>query len=178
MTGMEEGIFPHSRSMNEDKELEEERRLCYVGMTRARERLFLTSALMRRLYNSSSYNLPSRFLDEVPATLVTRLGGSNGRGMGYASREPRTFGRAPVGGGDRWRRDYGPPAAARRAAPGSDEAAFVDHLQVGKRVRHPEWGVGTIRERIGEGEDLKVVVTFAGVGRKKLAAALVPLEPA
>ncbi|MFB3818942.1 MAG: Asp-tRNA(Asn)/Glu-tRNA(Gln) amidotransferase subunit GatC [Candidatus Methylomirabilales bacterium] len=112
MTGMEEGIFPHSRSMNEDKELEEERRLCYVGMTRARERLFLTTALMRRLYNSSSYNLPSRFLDEVPAALVTRLGGSNGRGMGYESRtqagagirsrEPRVPGRPSAPGAERY----------------------------------------------------------------------------
>ncbi|MEK7205589.1 MAG: DUF3553 domain-containing protein, partial [candidate division NC10 bacterium] len=58
------------------------------------------------------------------------------------------------------------------------EEAFVDHLQVGMRVRHPDWGIGTIKERIGEGEDLKVVVTFAGVGRKKLAARFVNLERA
>ncbi len=84
MTGMEEGVFPHTRSLSEDAELEEERRLCYVGMTRAEQRLFLTSAMSRRLYNSDSYNLPSRFLDEVPEKLVERWNG-NGK-----SREPGT----------------------------------------------------------------------------------------
>jgi DNA helicase-2/ATP-dependent DNA helicase PcrA len=182
MTGMEEGIFPHSRSMGDDGELEEERRLCYVGMTRAKERLFLTCALTRRLYNNSSYNLPSRFLDEVPAHLVTRLDGIGGRGEpraasreprygsrdpGYASREPRAASR-----------EFPRTPFRHPQDPDNGDAAFVDHLRVGMRVRHPEWGVGTIRERIGEGEDLKVVVTFAGVGRKKLAAGVVPLEPA
>ena len=171
MTGMEEGVFPHTRSLSEDAELEEERRLCYVGMTRAEQRLFLTSAMSRRLYNSDSYNLPSRFLDELPEKLVERWNGhgkSGGpaeggwpraeiRDWGITSREP-----SPKSGGLRY----------------EVEESFVDHLQVGRRVRHPEWGIGTIRERIGEGEDLKVVVTFAGVGRKKLAASFVRLERA
>jgi DNA helicase-2/ATP-dependent DNA helicase PcrA len=187
MTGMEEGIFPHSRSMNDDGELEEERRLCYVGMTRARERLFLTCALTRRLYNNSSYNLPSRFLDEVPAHLVTRLdgiGGSAERRVPSAewgertgraeSRESRFGSREPRFARQEFRRT----PFRHPQDPDNGDGAFVDHLQVGKRVRHPEWGIGTIRERIGEGEDLKVVVTFAGVGRKKLAASIVPLEPA
>jgi DNA helicase-2/ATP-dependent DNA helicase PcrA len=172
MTGMEEGVFPHTRSLSEDAELEEERRLCYVGMTRAEQRLFLTSAMSRRLYNSDSYNLPSRFLDELPEKLVERWNG-NGKshesraasyGWGITSREPRAESRepSPKSGGLRY----------------EAEESFVDPLQVGKRVRHPEWGIGTIRERIGEGEDLKVVVTFAGVGRKKLAASFVRLERA
>ena len=158
MTGMEEGVFPHTRSLSEDAELEEERRLCYVGMTRAEQRLFLTSAMSRRLYNSDSYNLPSRFLDELPEKLVERWNG-NGK-----SREPRAASRD--GGGTTSGLHY------------EAEESFVDHLQVGRRVRHPEWGIGTIKERIGEGEDLKVVVTFAGVGRKKLAASFVRLERA
>jgi len=154
MTGMEEGVFPHTRSLSEDAELEEERRLCYVGMTRAEQRLFLTSAMSRRLYNSDSYNLPSRFLDELPEKLVERWnGGGKSRDWGITSREPGEL-------------HY------------EAEESFVDHLQVGRRVRHPAWGIGTIRERIGEGEDLKVVVTFAGVGRKKLAASFVRLERA
>ena len=119
MIGMEEGVFPHTRSLSEDAELEEERRLCYVGMTRAEQRLFLTSAMSRRLYNSDSYNLPSRFLDEVPEKLVERWNG-NGKsrepstrrerlaasyGWGIASREPRAA--------------SGEPRAERREAGGS-----------------------------------------------------------
>ena len=192
MTGMEEGVFPHTRSLSEDAELEEERRLCYVGMTRAEQRLFLTSAMSRRLYNSDSYNLPSRFLDELPKELVERWNGLGKSGGPAASREPQATSREPRAASHEPRatsRDWGitsrePRAESREPSPKSGglryeaEESFVDHLQVGRRVRHPEWGIGTIRERIGEGEDLKVVVTFAGVGRKKLAASFVRLERA
>ncbi|MFI5341827.1 MAG: ATP-dependent helicase, partial [Candidatus Methylomirabilales bacterium] len=83
ITGMEEGVFPHARAMTDDDELEEERRLCYVGMTRAKDRLFLSAALSRRLYNNDAFNLPSRFLDEVPVPLVERVDGlQNSRGLG------------------------------------------------------------------------------------------------
>jgi len=151
ITGLEEGVFPHARSLTDDEELEEERRLCYVGMTRAKERLFLSAALSRRLYNNDAFNLPSRFLDEVSEHLLER---SNGLGL---RPEPR----------------------GERTEPHSEpDEPSVDHLQVGMRVRHPDWGIGTIKERIGEGEDLKVVVTFAGVGRKKLAAKFAHLERA
>jgi DNA helicase-2/ATP-dependent DNA helicase PcrA len=173
LTGMEEGVFPHARSLHDDAELEEERRLCYVGMTRARQQLFLTAALSRRLYNTDSYNLPSRFLDELPERLVQRW---NGMGR-ISSPEPRAESRD--WGAPTWvPSDGGRPRAASREPRTESETPFVDHLQVGMRVRHPEWGVGTIKERIGEGEDLKVVITFAGVGRKKLAASFVQLDRA
>jgi DNA helicase-2/ATP-dependent DNA helicase PcrA len=173
LTGMEEGVFPHARSLHDDAELEEERRLCYVGMTRARQQLFLTAALSRRLYNTDSYNLPSRFLDELPEHLVQRW---NGMGR-ISSREPRAESRD--WGASTWvPSDGGRPRAASCEPRTESETQFVDHLQVGMRVRHPEWGVGTIKERIGEGEDLKVVITFAGVGRKKLAASFVQLDRA
>ena len=154
-------------------------------MTRARQQLFLTSALSRRLYNNDSYNLPSRFLDEVPERLVQRwngmgraecqaLGAEGSRmASGAASREPMAATGLQACG--RRASDLGPRTADRQY---ESETPFVDHLQVGMRVRHPEWGVGTIKERIGEGEDLKVVVTFAGVGRKKLAASFVQLDRA
>jgi len=213
MTGMEEGVFPHTRSLSEDAELEEERRLCYVGMTRAEQRLFLTSAMSRRLYNSDSYNLPSRFLDELPERLVERWNGSGksggpaeggwpgaasrepraaSRDWGITSREPRATRREPRAASRDWGITSREPRAASRETRAEShdggattsglhyetEESFVDHLEVGRRVRHPEWGIGTIRERIGEGEDLKVVVTFAGVGRKKLAASFVRLDRA
>ena len=171
MTGMEEGVFPHARALHDDAELEEERRLCYVGMTRARQQLFLTSALSRRLYNNDSYNLPSRFLDELPERLVQRW-----NGMGRVER--RGLGLRDQGVGMRSPVPSRQPPAPKRDFQYQPETQFVDHLQVGMRVRHPEWGVGTIKERIGEGEDLKVVITFAGVGRKKLAASFVQLDRA
>jgi len=166
---MEEGIFPHARAFTDVAELEEERRLCYVGMTRAKTRLFLTAAIKRQLYGSENFNLPSRFLDEVPAELLQRIEpalaparlqfrqGADGDEDLAASRYGRD------GGSGAGRRNGG------RAADAEGEI-FVDFLKVGARVRHPDWGVGVIRERIGDGEDLKVVVSFAGVGRKKLAA--------
>jgi DNA helicase-2/ATP-dependent DNA helicase PcrA len=192
ITGMEEGVFPHARALSDDAELEEERRLCYVGMTRAKTQLFLTSALSRRLYNNDNYNLPSRFLDEVPERLVQRwngVGRAESRELRAESEARRAVShdeRAETRNGTRtWQSgtsDLGPRTSdlAPRALDRHDESEtpFVDHLQVGMRVRHPEWGIGTIRERIGEGEDLKVVVTFAGVGRKKLAASFVQLEQA
>ncbi len=165
MTGMEEGVFPHTRSLGDDAELEEERRLCYVGMTRARQRLYLSAALSRRMYNSDNFNLPSRFLDEVPERLTERV---NGIGMRQGSWIR----------GEGFRQESPVPSPQCRVPKYEAEEPFVDHLQVGMRVRHPDWGIGTIRERIGEGEDLKVVVTFAGVGRKKLAASYVRLERA
>jgi len=192
ITGMEEGVFPHARALSDDDELEEERRLCYVGMTRAKQQLFLTSALSRRLYNNDNYNLPSRFLDEVPERLVQRR-----NGFGRAESRTQLFDPGTGSVESRGRRDD-----ARGGTPGSrsltadrgrrtsdttprtsdrhyeSETPFVDNLQVGMRVRHPEWGVGTIKERIGDGEDLKVVVTFAGVGRKKIAASFVQLDRA
>ncbi len=200
ITGMEEGVFPHARALSDDDELEEERRLCYVGMTRARQQLFLTSALSRRLYNNDSYNLPSRFLDEVPERLVRRWNGLDmgathpalragypepraarcgpegpRHAPGFPGQAPGADGRGRTSGGWPSTSDQGPRTAGRHY---ESETPFVDNLQVGMRVRHPEWGVGTIKERIGEGEDLKVVVTFAGVGRKKLAASFVQLDRA
>ena len=167
ITGMEEGVFPHARALTDDEELEEERRLCYVGMTRAKDRLFLSAALSRRLYNNDAFNLPSRFLDEVPAQLVERVDGLGGNRRVPASGYPR--------GSMLETREPSRTTMGPRYEPAEP---FVDHLQVGMRVRHPDWGIGTIKERIGEGEDLKVVVTFAGVGRKKLAPKFVYLERA
>lgn len=166
ITGMEEGVFPHARSLTDDDELEEERRLCYVGMTRAKDRLFLSAALSRRMYNNNNYNLPSRFLEEVPEHLVERVDGLTSNWGSGARGQSATGGPAPD------------PRPLHGEARYEAAEAFVDHLRVGMRVRHPEWGIGTINERIGEGEDLKVVVTFAGVGRKKLAARFVHLERA
>ena len=168
MSGMEEGVFPHARALMDDDELEEERRLCYVGMTRAKERLFLTAARQRRLFGGGNFNLPSRFLDEIPAETLHRLDGSR----------PEAGGRTAGGWAAEAEGDLdgeGAPEKGRRYEP-VEEEGFVDYYRPGVRVRHPRWGIGTIRERIGAGEDLKVVVTFAGVGSKKLAVKVARLE--
>jgi DNA helicase-2/ATP-dependent DNA helicase PcrA len=168
ITGMEEGVFPHARAFTDAAELEEERRLCYVGMTRAKERLFLSAAVRRQLYGNGNFNLPSRFLDEIPAELLQRIEPA----LGPLRRQFRE-----------WDEEHEAAAPARpgrnggRAVDTADEP-FVDFLAVGARVRHPDWGVGVIRERIGDGEDLKIIVSFAGVGRKKLAAKFAPLQRA
>jgi DNA helicase-2/ATP-dependent DNA helicase PcrA len=147
ITGMEEGVFPHGRAYIDPEELEEERRLCYVGVTRAKKRLFLSAALQRRLYGGESFNLPSRFLEEISPERLQRLDTST---PSYAPRLE----------------DPGVSSVRYESEPG--ETPFVDFFQPGVRVRHPEWGVGRIRERIGNGDELKVVVTFPGIGARKL----------
>lgn len=152
ITGMEEGVFPHGRAYTDPEELEEERRLCYVGMTRAKKRLFLTAAVQRRLYGGENFNLPSRFLEEVTPDLLQRI---DTRTPAYAT---------PYVALDEQRTDGSLVSHDGQA----DEIPFVDFYQPGIRVRHPEWGVGKIRERIGNGDDMKVVVVFPGIGTKKL----------
>jgi len=157
ITGMEEGVFPHGRAYTDPEELEEERRLCYVGMTRAKQRLILTAAQRRRLYGGENFNLPSRFLEEIAPHLLQRV-----EAPAFASvPSPAPSGTSDV-----------------RYEPDPEETAFVDLYQPGLRVRHPEWGVGRIRERIGHGDDMKVVVTFPGIGIKKLKVKYAPLTRA
>jgi DNA helicase-2/ATP-dependent DNA helicase PcrA len=147
ITGMEEGVFPHGRAYTDPEELEEERRLCYVGVTRAKKRLYLTAALQRRLYGGESFNLPSRFLEEISPERLQRI-------------DTPTPSYAP--------HLEDPGVSSVRYEPETDATPFVDFFQPGARVRHPEWGVGRIRERIGNGDELKVVVTFPGIGVRKL----------
>jgi DNA helicase-2/ATP-dependent DNA helicase PcrA len=142
MVGLEEGIFPHAFAMPDERELEEERRLCYVGMTRARRRLYLASARQRRLYGNRSFNLPSRFLDEIPSELLQVQ--------------------------DPWESRSAPPLTVSPRQEYQEDEPFVDRLYPGARIRHPDFGVGVIRERSGSGDDLKVVVRFNGAGDKKL----------
>ncbi|MDH7500379.1 MAG: UvrD-helicase domain-containing protein [candidate division NC10 bacterium] len=161
MAGMEEGIFPHAKSLLEEAEIEEERRLCYVGMTRAKNRLFLISAGCRRLYGSEGYNLPSRFLEEIPEDMLQRMERRGGKG-----------GRARPPAADSVYEDRMP------AYEDFSDEPEGEGLRPGLRVRHPEFGVGTIREKIGEGEGMKVTVSFARAGVKRLAVKYANLERA
>ena len=176
MVGMEDGVFPHLRSLGEPDELEEERRLCYVGITRAQRRLYLTHAWCRTLWGATQYNPPSRFLREIPEEL-TRLtqGGPpaeayEGEGRG------RARGAAAIGRG----RDAVVEAALRRgrATPARATGAENLALSVGQDVVHGKWGEGVVLEVIGEGDKAEAVIRFPGVGEKRLLVAWAPLKRA
>jgi DNA helicase-2/ATP-dependent DNA helicase PcrA len=173
IVGMEEGIFPHSRSQFDEEELEEERRLCYVGLTRAKDRLTLTSASRRTLFGAVQRNLPSRFLREIPEELF--LGGAPKAG---AARD-----RDLEWGDD----DFGPVIGSGRVTGRGrplDVGALVEAakkkpagaFRPGDRVRHATFGEGIVTRSRGGGEDEQVSVIFPGQGEKTLLAAIARLE--
>ncbi|HET7099763.1 MAG TPA: UvrD-helicase domain-containing protein [Terriglobia bacterium] len=177
LAGMEEGLFPHKLSADDDAALEEERRLCYVGMTRAKDRLFLTWVRERRIYGRQSQEgtRPSRFLGEIPQELLEPLNATM-----FASRPRTTWGNAvnSVEGVERFFTERGrgrQPADSLPAIPRSRPAAPARWRQ-GSKVRHPKYGVGTVLASEGEGEDTKLTVSFPGYGRKKLVERYASLE--
>ncbi len=188
LTGLEEGICPHSRSLNEDKGIEEERRLVYVGMTRARTSLTLTRAVYRRIFGNEQQmraSLPSRFLGEIPAELVETVRGSMAE-IGQTRRyEPDP--EYSYSAEEFVRRARGGPAPAprntpRRASstPSFSTSAFkrgknADPL-LGQKVRHPEYGVGTVVGVEGEEDDRRLSVSFPGRGTKKFVERYAQLQ--
>jgi DNA helicase-2/ATP-dependent DNA helicase PcrA len=179
LTGMEEGVFPHSRSQNDLEELEEERRLCYVGMTRAKESLTLTRAVYRRTYGSERLtgSMPSRFLQEIPGDLIDTADGSladAGETRRYEPDPEYSFSEEEFS--RRMRVAAAPSRAASDAATRARSSAqprlgrstgAADPL-VGQRVRHATYGTGTIIGVEGDGEDRKFTVRFSDHGVKKL----------
>ncbi|GGL30019.1 DNA helicase PcrA [Phycicoccus endophyticus] len=160
LTGMEDGTFPHLRSLGDAKELEEERRLAYVGITRARERLHLSRAAVRSAWGAPQYNPPSRFLDEIPAELLEW--------------ERELSGAAAVG-----RHDQRPAVATLAARPGvrSPGNRPVIPLEPGDRVTHDTYGLGTVVRTLGEGERTQAEVDFGGeLGVKRFVLRFAPLE--
>ena len=183
--GMEDGVFPHLRALGEPGELEEERRLAYVGITRARERLYLTSAWSRTLFGSTQYNPPSRFLNEIPAELVTEVGGDKrGRaGSGWRSLEDdRDAGRRRRSGSDTDGRIFGARSriveSAIRGGPTAPPTTGAEALglRVGDDVRHGSFGEGVITDLVGEGDKAEAVVQFRAKGEKRLLLSWAPLE--
>jgi ATP-dependent DNA helicase UvrD/PcrA len=194
LTGAEDGVFPHSRALTEPDELEEERRLAYVGITRAKERLFVTHAWSRNLFGSTQYNPPSRFLEEVPDELVEMQGNVTGRSAyGRQSLRPRVErgsgaipayrrrGRA-AGADDRRRADFhrervveAAIVAGQRPGPALPDAHDLG-LRIGDDVEHPAFGEGVILDLRGRGDTAEATVHFAGVGTKHLALAFAPLR--
>ncbi|MBU7317669.1 DNA helicase PcrA [Paenibacillus oleatilyticus] len=187
--GLEEGVFPHSRALMDNEELEEERRLAYVGITRAEEELFLTCARMRTLFGRTTANAPSRFLQELPQELLetVRAGGGFGRGgastPAWAGGERRFgsaggFGGAPAQAG-RTPVSFrsGPAAAAGGAAPkAAAPAAQATDFAMGDKVSHGKWGTGVVVAIKGSGDDTELQIAFpAPVGVKRLLAKFAPI---
>jgi DNA helicase-2/ATP-dependent DNA helicase PcrA len=183
LVGMEEGIFPHRRALEDDAQMEEERRLCYVGMTRARKRLYVTSALSRTIWNQTNYNSPSRFLDEVPPDQIELVGGrragvSNRVGWGENQRQvvAQEEDASPAIGSSGWGKSQDARRLQREAgwgAPSQESAPQVPELSEGDRVHHTKFGEGLVRDVRGD----TVTVHFPGLGQKVLVASyLVKIE--
>ncbi len=189
LTGMEEGICPHNRAITEEKGIEEERRLVYVGMTRARQSLTLTRAVYRRIFGNEQQlraSLPSRFLAEIPSELVDTVRGSMAEigetrryepdpEYSYSSEE---FLRRARGGPKR-----AAPAPRRQAAQSSFGRPALKrggdaNPMLGRKVRHPSFGVGTIVGVEGDDEDRRLSVSFPGRGTKKFIERYAQLEQA
>jgi DNA helicase II / ATP-dependent DNA helicase PcrA len=178
LAGLEEGVFPHSRAFDEEDEMAEERRLCYVGITRARSQLVISGAARRRVFGEYQSMEPSRFLDELPPQLVERIepayptssyqssfGGFSGSRSGY---------------GGRGKDSYGSFRSKTREEPAytyedEDQSSPLFGLKLGTKVRHPQFGVGTVLSIEELADDVKLVVRFS-VGPKTLRAKYAKLE--
>ena len=174
VVGMEDGVFPHIRALTEPHELEEERRLAYVGITRAMQRLTVTHAWSRLLYGSRQYNPPSRFLKEIPDELVQTVDGSRVARSRYyrRSRRERSLDRASVNRDEIVDRAL---EAGRRVGPAPSGADRMG-LKVGDDVRHSQWGEGVIIDIAGAGDEAEASVRFGSVGEKRLLLLWAPLE--
>lgn len=150
LTGMEEGLFPHNRSLEEPGRLEEERRLCYVGMTRAKERLVISHAEVRRLYGNERYATPSRFLGEVPEELLSQV---------------RPTSAAPAA-----------PSAWQGTSSAMDNGNNESGFQLGQRVTHDKFGDGVVLQYEGHGQHARVQVNFSHSGSKWLVVAYAKLK--
>ena len=188
MAGLEEGIFPTARSFQDDEKLEEERRLCYVGITRAQQQLYISFASQRMLYNQVSYNAPSRFLREIPPRLVDdqqiskrersfpgvmesyqhptpkrapRYASETGRGIGA--------GRSALGIPG-VQKGFTPSAASKVPA-----SAVASLFNVGDRVMHRKFGEGNVLEIRGKGSEARIIIGFAAYGQKEFVLSIAPI---
>ncbi|MDQ6595597.1 DNA helicase PcrA [Bacillus salipaludis] len=172
LIGMEEGVFPHSRSLMEEAEMEEERRLAYVGITRAEQSLFLTNAQMRTLFGRTNMNPASRFIKEIPEDLLEDAVPKAGKSSTFGSR-----GGSFAGSGT----GFGAPAARKpvmrpvAATTGGDQVGW----KVGDKAEHGKWGIGTVVSVKGEGEGTELDIAFPSpTGIKRLLAKFAPIKKA
>ncbi|MBV1904976.1 MAG: DNA helicase II [Pseudomonadales bacterium] len=168
LSGMEEGLFPHRMSMDDPVRLEEERRLCYVGITRARKQLYLTHAEVRRLFGSESYNRPSRFVTELPSELLQEVRASGAAGIVNrgATAGSHGLGRGQVVRGRT--STIGPKP--------TDPKADSGELKMGQRVKHKKFGEGVVLQCEGKGDRSRVEINFNLAGPKWLMLGFAKLE--
>ncbi|MGB9814265.1 MAG: DNA helicase PcrA [Thermovenabulum sp.] len=160
LAGMDEGIFPHYKSIFDTKELEEERRLCYVGITRAKEILYLTRAWQRNLYGRSSYYDKSRFVKEIPKRLIKDV--TPGRESFFDEEDNTEITKQK-------------PIIKEKTLSSNENKKLSYNFHLGDRVKHAKWGEGIVTEVIGEGEDAQITVVFETEGKKHLLAKYAPL---
>jgi DNA helicase-2/ATP-dependent DNA helicase PcrA len=158
LTGMEEGVFPHSRTLGEKNELEEERRLAYVGLTRAQKRLYLSRAEYRSAWGAPNYNPPSRFLDEIPEDLIDWNKSASGFTSPPIRKKPST------------------PAPLARGGSTKKINSQTLLLSVGDRVSHDTFGLGTVIAVSGEGEKAEATINFGSYGDKRLLLRYAPVD--
>lgn len=157
--GLEEGLFPHVRSIGSESEIEEERRLCYVGMTRAKEQLYLVYAWSRTMFGQSGASRPSRFIEEIPDELLERTGSKRPANVigGYAGSD--------ASGG-----------YARQGGATGKESARLDSIYPGEMVSHAKWGDGIVVDIEGSGDDAVATISFSDIGTKRVLLSYTPLE--
>ena len=174
ISGLEEGLFPHSRSSDDETELEEERRLCYVAITRAQRRLVLTSAARRRVFGDYQSTEPSRFVDEIPANLIEEVPSSFSSSFLTPPPSYAQFRDARRGGSYRGRTREEPEVYSYE----DEDQSLPGEMKLGAKVRHPKFGVGTILSVEPLDDDTKLVVRCLSVGPKSLRARFAKLEMA
>jgi DNA helicase-2/ATP-dependent DNA helicase PcrA len=182
LIGMEEGVFPHSRSLMEEVEMEEERRLAYVGITRAEQTLFLTNAQMRTLFGRTNMNPASRFISEIPADLIEGVEPAEKKISSPFGSSGKSFGAARTSSFGTPKTSFSTPASARKpvmrpvsAAASGDENGW----KVGDKAQHGKWGTGTVVSVKGQGEGTELDIAFPSpVGIKRLLAKFAPITKA
>lgn len=158
LTGLEEGVFPHSRSMGDPKEIEEERRLAYVGLTRAKRRLYLLRAVARSAWGAPTFNPPSRFIGEIPDELITWERSESSANFAKSRSSSTSFSPAPS------------PTGRRLAA------TALPELNPGDRVLHDTFGMGTVLAVTGGAEKAEATIDFGSFGAKRLLLRYAPVE--
>ena len=187
LAGMEEGLFPSARSLMEEDRLEEERRLCYVGITRAKKRLFLSHASQRMLYNQLTHNAPSRFLNEIPKRLVEEayraqrksFGPTETRKPAGAQKRRESIGFMPMGASQAIRNDLGVAGVQKGFTPskawGTADNAMQNLFKKGDRVLHKKFGEGSVIELVGQGAEARIRIGFTAYGEKEFVLSIAPI---
>mgnify|MGYP003312956822 CR=1 FL=1 len=195
MAGMEEGIFPHARTLSEAESMEEERRTCYVGITRAQQKLYLTYARMRTLYGRSSMNSPSRFLEEIPKEYVEYLAAQMDsynsaslyarqpqKRMMYPSWQKRASDAASFSGTPKSASQVLQELQQKKESNANTAGIIRPDIHVqwkaGDKARHGKWGLGTVISVKGEGEETELKIAFPGQGVKGFMQKYAPIEKA